>query len=207
MNPEERDRGYARFGLNYRSSTATVSQLLDASRSLLARHKEARLRPVFEGMEQAISYGTARLAAIPAVKVAGKTGTTSSSALFFGYAPAEDPKYLVWVQLDSGSGGGDAAPYAAKVFASLFSAAKVEFDPSTVSVRLFWGNPPSRLNLKPGTYPAGTLIDTGLTQMISAGSLTVVEKQGRFELTTSMNLEAYVRGVLHGEAGGFHHKA
>lgn len=207
MDPEERDRGYARFGLNYRSRTATVSQLLDASRRLLARHKEARLRPVFEGMEQAISYGTARLAAIPAVMVAGKTGTTSSSALFFGYAPAEDPKYLVWVQLDSGSGGGDAAPYAAKVFASLFSAAKVEFDPSTVSVRLFWGNPPSRLNLKPGTYPAGTLIDTGLTQMISPGSLTVVEKQGRFELTIRMNLEAYVRGVLHGEAGGFHHKA
>jgi len=95
MDPEERDRGYARFGLNYRSRTATVSQLLDASRRLLARHKEARLRPVFEGMEQAISYGTARLAAIPAVMVAGKTGTTSSSALFFGYAPAEEMPRLM----------------------------------------------------------------------------------------------------------------
>jgi SpoIID/LytB domain protein len=207
MEPEERERGYARFGLSYQTSTATVMQLLDASKRLLARHKDARLRPVFDGMEQAVSYGTARLAAIPAVKVAGKTGTTSGSALFFGYAPAEDPRYLVWVQLDSGSGGGDAAPYAAKVFASLFAEPNETFDPSTVSIRLFWGNPPARLNLKPGTYPAGTLIDTGITQMNSPGKLTVKETQGRYELTTRVNLEDYVSAVMHGEAGGFRRRA
>jgi len=207
MDAADLERGYARFGLTYRAPTVTLSQLLGAGRRLVARHREERLRPVFVGMEQAVEYGTARLANLAGVKVAGKTGTTSGSAMFLGYAPAEAPRYLVLIHLDAGSGGGDAAPYAAKIFSGLFSKVEKPFDPTTVSVRLFWQNPPAKLNLKVGEYPAGTLVDTGLSQLRAPGSLTVGLKEGRYELTVQVPLEDYVTAVLHGEAGGFAHRA
>jgi stage II sporulation protein D len=207
MDPADLERGYARFGLNYRAPTVTLAQLLAAGRRLVARHREVRMRPVFEGMEQAVQYGTARLAGVPATTVAGKTGTTVGSAMFLGYAPALEPRYLVLIHLDAGSGGGDAAPYAAKIFSGLFAKKPAAFDPSTVSLRLFWQNPPSKLNLKPGEYPAGTLIDTGLTRMLAPGKLNVTLKDGKFLVTAQVPLEDYVAAVLHGEAGGFQHRA
>ncbi len=203
MDPADLERGYARFGLSYRSPTLTLNDLLNGTKRLVARYREERLRPIFAGMEEAVSYGTARLAAIPATTVAGKTGTTNRSALFVGYAPAAQPRYLVVLHLDSGSGGGDAAPYAAKIFSSLFASKPSTFDPSTVSLRLFWQNPPASLNLRPGNYPAGTLIDTGVTKLTAPGSLTVALKDNRYLLTVQVPLEAYVSAVLHGEAGGF----
>ena len=206
MEPADLERGYARFGLNYRAPTITLASLLDATKRLVARHREERLRPVFQGLEHAVSYGTARLAAIQATSVAGKTGTTSSSALFFGYAPAEKPRYLLLIHLDSGSGGGDAAPFAAKIFASLFKTASPEFDSQSVSIRLFWQNPPSSLNLKPGKYPAGTLIEANTSRLLAPGPLTVEFKNNVYLLTAQVPLENYVSAVLHGEAGGFVHK-
>ncbi len=207
MDPPDLERGYARFGLNYRAPTLTLNDLLNSTRRLVARHREERLRPIFAGMEESVSYGTARLAAVPATVVAGKTGTTSTSAVFFGYAPAAQPRYLVLIHLDSGSGGGDAAPYAAKIFSSLFAAKSEAFDPSTVTLRLFWQNPPTTLNLKPGNYPADTLIETGLTKLKSPGPLTVALNDKRFLLTVKVPLEDYVNAVLHGEAGGFKNTA
>lgn len=207
MDPSDLERGYARFGLNYRAPTLTLNDLLNSTKRLVSRYREERLRPIFAGMEEAVSYGTARLAAIPATVVAGKTGTTSTSAVFFGYAPAAQPRYLVLIHLDSGSGGGDAAPYAAKIFSSLFASNTEPFDPSTVSLRLFWQNPPATLNLKAGNYPADTLIDTGLTKLRSPGPLKVELKDKRYLLTVKVPLEDYVSAVLHGEAGGFKHPA
>ncbi len=203
MEAADLERGYARFGLNYRAPTLTLNDLLNATKRLITRHREERLRPIFAGMEEAVSYGTARLAAIPATTVAGKTGTTSTSAVFIGYAPAAQPRYLLVLHLDSGSGGGDAAPYAAKIFSSLFATQPETFDPSKVSLRLFWQNPPTSLNLKPGNYPEGTLIDTGLTKLKSPGTLKVEFKDNRYLLTTQVPLEDYVSAVLHGEASGF----
>ncbi len=207
MSPEEIERGYARFGLNRRAPSFTLAQMMAAGQRLVARHREARLRPVFAGMEQAAQYGTARNAAIAATTVAGKTGTSAQSAMFFGYAPAASPRYVVWIQLDSGTGGGDAAPFAAKIFATLFSVSRDPFDPTRVSLRLFWQHPPDRLNLKPGDYPAGTTIDTGQSKLRSPGPLKVALKDGHYELTTQVDLEDYVTAVLHGEAGGFQHAA
>ena len=207
MDPADLERGYARFGLNYRAPTLSLNDLLNATRRLVARHREERLRPIFTGMEESVSYGTARLAAIPVTVVAGKTGTTSTSAVFFGYAPAAQPRYLVLIHLDSGSGGGDAAPFAAKIFSSLFAAKTEAYDPSTVNLRLFWQNPPATLNLKPGSYPADTLIDTGQTKLKAPGPLTVTLKDKRYLLTVKVPLEDYVNAVLHGEAGGFKHPA
>ncbi len=207
MDREDYERGYARMGLNARSSTATLAQMMQASRRLIARQREARLRPVFAGMEQAVEYGTARLARIAAVQVAGKTGTTATSALFFGYAPAAAPRYIVWVHLDQGSGGGDAAPFGAKVMQQLFATASEEFDPTVVSVRLFWQNPPRQLNLQPGEYAKGTLMDTGVTKMRAPGPVRVRIVEGRYEVTAKIGIEDYVTAVLHGEASGFAHEA
>jgi len=207
MDPAELDRGYQRFGLNHRAPTLTLNELLAATRRLVARHREERLRPVFRGMEDAVRFGTARLATISATTVAGKTGTTNSSALFFGYAPAAQPRYIVLIHLDSGSGGGDAAPFAARIFSTLFRTPQQSFDPSTISVRLFWQNPPTSLNLKPGNYPAGTQIETGSIKLNAPGPLTVELKDKHYSLTAQVGLEDYVTAVLHGEAGGFKYPA
>lgn len=203
LRSDELQRGYARFGLDSQSPTTTLQNLMQAGVRLVERHQQQRMRPVFAGMEQATEFGTARLAKIRDVAIAGKTGTTAGSALFFGYAPAAAPRYVVWIQLDSGSGGGDAAPFAAKIFSQLFERGSGPVDPSQVSVRLFWQNPPKQLNLKPGEYPAGTLIDTGITRMKAPGAITVRQN----EIIAKVALEDYILAVLHGEAGGFRHDA
>lgn len=207
MEAEDRDRGFARFGLVApRSSTEAAAMtniaLLEAWRRLLARQREERLRPVFDGLEQAARYGTARLAGIASTQVAGKTGTMRGTAVFAGYAPAERPKYLVLVQLDTGTGGGDAAPYAAKIFEQLF-ATGAKKDPQAITLRLFWQNPPRQLNLAPGNYPAGTKIVADTTSLIAPGPLEVRHNGDAFQLTVQIGLENYVAAVLHGEAGGF----
>ncbi|WP_031499406.1 SpoIID/LytB domain-containing protein [Bryobacter aggregatus] len=207
MDKEDLTRGYARFGLNQQATTTTLANLLAAARRLIARSREERLRPVFDGMEQAVEYGTARLAAVSSTQVAGKTGTMRDSAVFLGYAPASRPRYILLIHLDSGSGGGDAAPFAAKIFASLFSTAAPPDDPKSVSIRLFWQNPPSRLNLKPGHYPAGTPIEANTSRLNAPGPLTVALRDGHYLLTTQVPLEAYVAAVLEGEAAAFQHPA
>nr|UVT38006.1 hypothetical protein cemce18_00002 [uncultured bacterium] len=76
-------------------------------------------------LESAVQNGTGKLAALPSVAVAGKTGTMVDSqdnrfALFAGYAPAEAPRYVMLVIIENGylnkdqqtltSGGDLAAP-------------------------------------------------------------------------------------------------
>lgn len=74
-----------------------------------------------EGLLGAVEYGTAQLAAVPDLRVAGKTGTTASpnrmttQAWFAGYAPADRPKVVVVVFADQGKGGATAAPEAAQI--------------------------------------------------------------------------------------------
>ena len=79
-------------------------------------------------MEAVVTKGTGTRAAIPGVRVAGKTGTAQGAAgarpnvWFVGFAPADDPKVAVAVFLDrasgydaSATGGKLAAPIAAAV--------------------------------------------------------------------------------------------
>ncbi|HAT8857284.1 TPA: cell division protein FtsI [Legionella pneumophila subsp. pneumophila] len=76
-------------------------------------------------LENAVTNGTGKLAAIPSVSVAGKTGTVIENndkhlALFAGYVPADNPRYVVLVVIEQGysrkngetltSGGELAAP-------------------------------------------------------------------------------------------------
>lgn len=78
-------------------------------------------------MERVVTEGTGRQAAVPGVRVAGKTGTATGvegrpHAWFIGFAPVDAPTIAVAVLVEAGgdagesaSGGGVAAPIAAQV--------------------------------------------------------------------------------------------
>lgn len=77
---------------------------------------------ILEGLEGAVEFGTARLAAIrkdSAPKVAGKTGTGRTHAWFAGFAPSRAPKFVIAVLTAGHSGGADAAPIASKVLGEM----------------------------------------------------------------------------------------
>ena len=69
-----------------------------------------------------VNEGTGSSAALPGIKVAGKTGTAEnphgpSHAWFIGFAPADKPKVAIAVIVENGgSGGAVAAPIARQVF-------------------------------------------------------------------------------------------
>jgi cell division protein FtsI/penicillin-binding protein 2 len=84
---------------------------------------DAKLEPLFAGLEQSVTYGMGR-AAQPSqpIKIAGKTGTAPAAegawthAWFAGYAPAENPQIVLVVFLEKGHGGSEAATVARQVF-------------------------------------------------------------------------------------------
>jgi cell division protein FtsI/penicillin-binding protein 2 len=78
----------------------------------------ARLGPdaLRDALARAVRDGTAQLAALPGLEVAGKTGTARGASWFAGFAPASDPRIVVVVQLPNGRGGSDAAPLAREIF-------------------------------------------------------------------------------------------
>jgi hypothetical protein len=77
----------------------TPLEMLAAYRNLALRRTASDAsdaeRTAFHGLEEATDYGLVRLAAVPGIKVAGKTGTPRAgegawtNAWFAGYAPAE----------------------------------------------------------------------------------------------------------------------
>ena len=82
----------------------------------------AKLAPAgVPGLREAVEVGTAQLAAVEGLAVAGKTGTTRGHSWFAGYAPADKPRVAVVVLVEEGTGGAAAAPEAAKVLKRWFS--------------------------------------------------------------------------------------
>lgn len=89
---------------------------------------------VMEGMEQAVQLGTARLAKVPGVRLAGKTGTaqvrtpdgTLELAWFMAFGPVESPEIaialvVVGEEPDESNGGGlIAGPIAKRVLQTYF---------------------------------------------------------------------------------------
>ena len=81
-------------------------------------------------MERVVTEGTGRNAAIPGVRVAGKTGTATgeggfSNPWFIGFAPIDNPTIAIAVFVEgsavtgeSASGGSTAAPIAAEIIES-----------------------------------------------------------------------------------------
>jgi cell division protein FtsI/penicillin-binding protein 2 len=87
-----------------------------------AKH-DRKFDPLFDGLEQSVTYGMGRMAQPTApLKVAGKTGTTPAEegpwthAWFAGYAPADNPQIVVLVFLEKGHGGSEAAVVAREIF-------------------------------------------------------------------------------------------
>jgi len=67
-------------------------------------------REVAEGMRMAVTGGTCRLANLPDIEVAGKTGTAQNPhgkdhSAFMGFAPFDDPKIAVAVYVENGGFG------------------------------------------------------------------------------------------------------
>lgn len=86
---------------------------------------DAKLAPLFAGLEQSVAYGMGNAAQpASAMRAAGKTGTATAEegrwthAWFAGYAPAERPEIVLVVFLEKGHGGGDAANVAREIFAA-----------------------------------------------------------------------------------------
>jgi penicillin-binding protein A len=111
--------------LGERGVEVTPLELLEAYRKLASRRDSEATpfsRPVLDGLEHAITYGTAHAAYVDGMKIAGKTGTATSAnttrthGLFVGYAPADQPEIAIVVYIPQGHGL-DAAKLAQPVFA------------------------------------------------------------------------------------------
>ncbi|MDH4118560.1 MAG: penicillin-binding transpeptidase domain-containing protein [Acidimicrobiia bacterium] len=113
-----------------------VSQIFDADGETVESFEPRSLgnpisQPVAdtmsELMERVVTEGTGRRAAVPGVRVAGKTGTAEGvegapDVWFIGFAPVENPRIAIAVMVEDGgdaggsaTGGGVAAPIAATV--------------------------------------------------------------------------------------------
>jgi len=74
-------------------------------------------KPVIDGMESVVDYGTARASKIPGIVMCGKTGTAQvkgmDNSVFVAFAPRDNPKIAIAVVVENaGQGGTWAAPIA-----------------------------------------------------------------------------------------------
>ncbi len=89
--------------------------------------KPKTLEVLTTGFEECVRSGTGRAAALPGIRIAGKTGTATAldgsratHAWFAGYAPVQAPEIAVVVFLERGTGAHDAAALAGKIFRYYF---------------------------------------------------------------------------------------
>ena len=86
-----------------------------------------KLAIVQKGLDYVVSRGTGARAGRFGVSIAGKTGTAQNShgadhALFAGYAPVDNPRYVAVAVVEAGrSGSGTAAPMVGQLLAHLLS--------------------------------------------------------------------------------------
>ena len=91
------------------------------------RLKPSTWQTLAAGLEECVRSGTCQAAAVPGIRVAGKTGTAGVSdgsgfthAWFAGYAPADSPDVAIVVFLNRGTGARDAAPVAGRILRQYF---------------------------------------------------------------------------------------
>jgi cell division protein FtsI/penicillin-binding protein 2 len=98
----------------------TPAGLANAYRNLARSASTPEMAPILAGLEGAVDFGTAQLAKVPGLAVAGKTGSVLAPdgahiAWFAGFAPSRSPEVVVTVMVQGRSGGGDAAPIAGQI--------------------------------------------------------------------------------------------
>ena len=87
----------------------------------------AKLAVVQKGLDYVVSRGTGARASQFGVTIAGKTGTAQNAhgddhALFAGYAPADDPRYVAVAVVEAGKHGSSvASPIVGAVLAHILS--------------------------------------------------------------------------------------
>ena len=87
----------------------------------------AKLAVVQKGLDYVVSRGTGARASRFGVTIAGKTGTAQNAhgddhALFAGYAPADDPRYVAVAVVEAGKHGSSvASPIVGAVLAHILS--------------------------------------------------------------------------------------
>lgn len=113
-----------------------VRRIFDADGKTVEEHEVSELgramtvetaQTLSQMMERVVTEGTGRRAAVPGVRVAGKTGTATGSGeysnpWFIGFAPVDDPSIAIAVFIEgsaasgeSASGGSVAAPIASEL--------------------------------------------------------------------------------------------
>jgi penicillin-binding protein 2 len=98
----------------------TAAELALGYRTIAIDAERPEMGPIIDGLEDAAEYGTAQLARVAGLKVAGKTGSVRTRsgariAWFAGFAPSRTPKVVVTLMLQGRSGGSDAAPIAGRI--------------------------------------------------------------------------------------------
>jgi len=114
------------------ATRGTIYPLRHGKEKRTSAKRTVRLKPttwqtLAEGFEKCVSMGTCQAAAVPGVRVVGKTGTAGLSdgsglthAWFVGYAPADSPEVAIVIFLNRGTGARDAAPLAGRILRQYF---------------------------------------------------------------------------------------
>jgi penicillin-binding protein 2 len=128
---------YPRLVLGIAESTdegpKMIKEFPTKKRGDLPVHPE-NLEAVREGMLAVVEEGTGRRAAVPGVKVAGKSGTAQFTTTIEGrhvkdlrtwfnsFAPYDSPRYVVTVMVEGGvSGGSSSAPIVSEIYQKIFA--------------------------------------------------------------------------------------
>ncbi len=99
-----------------------VKDYIDSNEDVLLQYREKKFvsidrehfDPIIEGMERVVHSGTAQMAYVRGLPIAGKTGTSQNSqgedhSVFFGFAPVDNPKIAIAVYVENAGGGGTVA--------------------------------------------------------------------------------------------------
>lgn len=130
----------------YLHTPYVVERVVDSSGNVLSSHDSTPVRQVVSEetsalvrlcLEYVVSSGTGRNGQVHGYRIGGKTGTADKGNTgdvvlsFMCFAPADDPKYIMLLTLDSPTGegrggGGTVAPYASRIMGEILPYLGVE---------------------------------------------------------------------------------
>ena len=130
----------------YLHTPSVVERVVDSEGNVLSSHDSTPVRQVVseetsalvrQCLEYVVSSGTGRNGQVHGYRIGGKTGTADKGNTgevvlsFMCFAPADDPKYIMLLTLDSPTGegrggGGTVAPYASRIMGEILPYLGVE---------------------------------------------------------------------------------